>query len=174
MATTSSKFCPFCKMKIPVEATICKYCGRSLIAGSDNHPTTEDVKEESKYFDKGLKEKIEQVSKETPADGIAIYILDRSQPIEIHLEDEFFIGRITEETNEKVVDLSPYNGYDLGVSRRHLMIRRAGKGYHAIDLFSTNGSWVNELTLMPQQPFPLKSGSQIRLGRMRIFIVFHE
>ena len=174
MATIGSKFCPFCKMKIQVEATICEHCGRSLISGSDNHPTTEDVKEESKYFDKGLKEKIEQVSKEAPTEGIAIYILDRSQPIEIRREDEFFIGRITEQTNEKVVDLTPYNGYDLGVSRRHLMIRRAGKGYHAIDLFSTNGSWVNELTLMPQQPFPLKSGSQIRLGRMRIFIVFRE
>jgi pSer/pThr/pTyr-binding forkhead associated (FHA) protein len=174
MATTSSKFCPFCKMKIPVEATICKYCGRSVISGSDNHPTTEDVKEDTKYFDKGLKEKIEQVSKEKPTAGIAIYILDRSQPIETRLEDEFFIGRITEETKEKVVDLTPYDGYDLGVSRRHLMVRRAGKGYHAIDLFSTNGSWVNEISLMPQQPFPLTSGSQIRLGRMRIFIVFQE
>ena len=174
MATIVFKFCPFCKMKIQVEATICEHCGRSLISGSDNHPTTEDVKEDTKYLDKSITEKIENVSKEAPVGGIAIYILDQTHPIETHLEDEFFIGRITEKTNEKVVDLTPYNGYDLGVSRRHLMIRRAGKGYHAIDLFSTNGSWVNELSLMPQQPFPLISGSQIRLGRMRIFIVFHE
>jgi predicted component of type VI protein secretion system len=45
---------------------------------------------------------------------------------------------------------------------------------HTIDLFSTNGTWVNEVSLMPQHPFPLKSGSQIRLGKLRIFIVFHE
>jgi pSer/pThr/pTyr-binding forkhead associated (FHA) protein len=174
MATSGFKFCPFCKMKIQVDATICEHCGRSLISGSDNHPTTEDVKEVTKYFDKGIKEKIEQVSKEAPAEGIAIYILDRSQPVEIRLEDEFFIGRLTDEKDKKVVDLTAYQGYELGVSRRHLMIRRAGKGYHAIDLFSTNGSWVNEVSLMPQQPFPLKSGSQIRLGQMRIFIVFRE
>jgi pSer/pThr/pTyr-binding forkhead associated (FHA) protein len=54
------------------------------------------------------------------------------------------------------------------------MIRRAGKGYNAIDLFSTNGTWVNEVSLVPQSPFPLQSGSQIRLGKLRIFIVFHE
>jgi pSer/pThr/pTyr-binding forkhead associated (FHA) protein len=168
------KFCPFCKLKNRVEAIICEHCGRSFISGSDNHPTTEDVKDETKYFDKSLKEKIEHVSKEAPVEGIAIYILDRTQPIEVRLEDEFVIGRLTEPTEEKVVDLTAYNGYDLGVSRRHLLIQRAGKGYHAIDLFSTNGTWVNEVSLMPQHPFPLKSGSQIRLGKLRIFIVFHE
>lgn len=168
------KFCPYCKLKNRVEAIICEHCGKSLISGSDNHPTTEDVKEETKFFPEGLKEKIEQVSKEAPAEGVAIYILDRSQPIEVRQEDEFFIGRITEPTEEKVVDLTPYNAYALGVSRRHLMIRRAGNGYHAIDLFSTNGTWINEVSIMPQHPFPLKSGSQVRLGKMRIFIIFNE
>ena len=81
------KFCPFCKLKNRVDAIICEHCGRSLISGSDNHPTTEDVKDETKYFDKSLKEKIEHVSKEAPVEGIAIYILDRSQPIEVRQED---------------------------------------------------------------------------------------
>ena len=168
------KFCPSCKLKNRADAAICEHCGKSFESVSDKHPTTQDVKEDTKFFPEGLKEKIEQVSKEAPAEGIAIYILDRSQPVEIRLEDEFFIGRLTDEKDKKVVDLTAYQGYELGVSRRHLMIRRAGKGYHAIDLFSTNGSWVNEVSLMPQQPFPLKSGSQIRLGQMRIFIVFRE
>ncbi len=107
-----------------------------------------------------------------PAEGIAIYIFGQTHPIDICLESEFVIGRLTEATGEKVVDLTPYDAYALGVSRRHLMIRRNGNGYDVMDLNSTNGTWVNGQRLEPQHPFAVKSGSQINLGNMRIFI-FH-
>jgi len=178
MELKEDKFCPSCEQKNRVEAIICEHCGKPFTSDSDKYSTkyttTRDIDGKTKYFDKGLEEKIEHVSKEAPAEGIALYILDQTQPIEVRQEDEFFIGRLTEQTDEKVVDLTAHNGYDLGVSMRHLSIRRAGKGYHAIDLDSTNGTWLNEQRLMPQHPFPLKSGSQIRLGKLQIFIVFHE
>src|ERR1700690_3244213 len=94
------KFCPSCKLKNRADAAICEHCGKSFESVSDKHPTTQDVKEDTKFFPEGLKEKIEQVSKEAPAEGIAIYILDQTKPIEIRQEDEFFIGRITEATEE--------------------------------------------------------------------------
>jgi pSer/pThr/pTyr-binding forkhead associated (FHA) protein len=174
MKTTDYKFCPSCKLRNRADAAICEHCGKPFEFASDKYLTTKDVVGETKALREGLKEKIEKVSKESPTVGIAIYVLDQSHPIETRLEDEFVIGRITEPTEEKVVDLTPFNAYNLGVSRRHLMIQRSGKGYNAIDLFSTNGTWVNEVSLMPQYPFPLKSGSQIRLGNLRIFIVFRE
>ena len=178
MGTIDYKYCPACKLKNRVDAIICEYCGKpfNLVPDKDStkYTTTRDIEGKIKLLDKGLKEKIESVSKEAPVEGIAIYILDRSQPIEVRLDDEFFIGRNTEETNEKIVDLTAYNGYDLGVSRRQLMIQRAGRGYHAIDLDSTNGTWLNEQRLMPHHPFPVKSGSQICLGKLHIFIVFNE
>jgi pSer/pThr/pTyr-binding forkhead associated (FHA) protein len=157
-----------------MDAIICEHCGKSIKSVSQINPTNKDVEWATKYLSKELEAKIEKVSKKTPAEGVAIYMLDQNQPIEIRLENEFFIGRITEETEDKVVDLTPYNGLDLGVSRRHLMIRRVGKGYKAIDLYSTNGTWVNKVCLVPQRPFPLDNESQIQLGKMRIFIVYHE
>src|ERR1700690_371001 len=174
METFDYKFCPSCKLRNRADASICEHCGKSFESTPHKNSTSRDAEWVTKYLNEGPEEKIERVSKKAPAEGIAIYMLDQSQPIEIRPEDEFSIGRITEETEEKVGGLSPYNAFDLGVSRRHLMIRRAGKGYNAIDLFSKNGTWVNEVSLVPQSPFPLKSGSQIRLGKMRIFIVFNE
>lgn len=174
METISQKFCPSCKLINQSDALNCEHCGYPFDPASDNFSTTRNVEGETKIFFCGLAEKIEKLSKEAPPEGMAIYILDQKDPIETRIEDEFIIGRLTGEKDEKVVDLSPYNGNDLGVSRRHLMFRRTGKGYNVIDLFSTNGTWVNELTLLPQHPFAVKSGSQIRLGKMRIFIAFRE
>jgi pSer/pThr/pTyr-binding forkhead associated (FHA) protein len=174
MESFGYKFCPFCKLKNRADAAICEHCGKSFESAPTKYSTPRDAEWVTKYLNEDLEEKVEKVSKKAPAEGIAIYLLDQTQPLEIRPEDEFFIGRLTEETKEKVVDLTSYNAFDMGVSRRHLMIKRAGKGYNAIDLFSTNGTWVNEVNLVPQNPFPLKSGSQIRLGKMRIFIVFQE
>lgn len=174
MESIDHKFCPSCKLKNRADAIICEHCGKPFESASDQFSTTKDVEGDKKFIHEGLEEKIEKASKEAPAKGIAIYIFDLTHPIEIRLEDEFIIGRLTGETEEKVVDLTSYNGYNLGVSRRHLMVRRAEKGYNVIDLFSTNGTWVNEVSLLPQHPFPVKSGSQIRLGKMRILIVFNE
>ena len=174
METFGYKFCPSCKLKIRADADICEHCGKSFESAPHKNSTPRDAEWVTKYLNEDLEKKVEKVNKKAPAEGIAIYLLDQTQPVEIRPEDEFYIGRLTEETKEKVVDLTSYNAFDMGVSRRHLMIKRAGKGYQAIDLFSTNGTWVNEVNLVPQSPFPLKSGSQIRLGKMRIFIVFQE
>jgi len=174
METFDYKFCPSCKLRNRADAIVCEHCGKPFKSGSNKYPTNRDVEWATKYLKENPEGKIEKVSKEAPAEGIAIYILDQAHPIEIRLEDEFIIGRLTEETEEKVVDLTPYNAFDLGVSKQHLMIRRAGKGYNAIDLFSTNGTWVNEENLVPQRPFTLQSDSQIRLGKMRILVVFRE
>ena len=174
METTGYKFCPSCKLKNRSDAINCVHCGKPFKSAPEKYTTTKDVEGGTKSFHEDFKEKIEKVSKEAPAEGVAIYILDQTQPIEIRLENEFVLGRLTEESDEKVVDLTAYDAFNLGVSRRHLMIRRSGKGYNAIDLNTTNGTWVDEQILLPQQPFPLKSGSQIRLGKMRIFIVFRQ
>jgi len=174
METTGYRFCPFCQERNQADAAICEFCGKPLKSVPEAEPSTKDVTGDTKSFIENFKETIEQVNRQAPAEGIAIYLLDLTHPIEVCLEDEFVIGRITEATKEKVVDLTLYNAFNLGVSRRHLMVRRAGDGYEVIDLNSTNGTWVNEQRLMLQQPFTINSGSQIRLGNMRIFVAFRQ
>ncbi len=157
-----------------MDAVVCNYCGKPFKSASEDYSTTKDVDQKTRFLSKDLEEKIQNVNVEAPSEGIAIFVFGPLQPIEIRVENEFFIGRLTESTEEKVVDLTPYNAFTLGVSRRHLMVRRVGDGYEVMDLDSTNGTWVNEQRLEPQHPFTLISGSHIRLGNMRIFVSFHQ
>jgi hypothetical protein len=173
METTGYRFCPFCQERNRADAVACEYCGKPFKSAFENYSTTEDVGS-IKSFREHLVETIDKVNREVPAEGIAIYLLGLTHPIEVCLENEFVIGRLTEATEEKVVDLTLYNAFNLGVSRRHLMVRRAGDGYEVMDLKSSNGTWVDGQRLVLQQPFTIKSGSQIRLGNMRIFVAFRQ
>ena len=55
---------------------------------------------------------------------------------------------------------------DTGVSRKHLEIRRQGQHYIAVDLGSTNGSYVDGERV--QGRAELVNGSVITMGRTRL------
>jgi pSer/pThr/pTyr-binding forkhead associated (FHA) protein len=42
-----------------------------------------------------------------------------------------------------------------------------------VDLGSRNGSWLNGERLVPNKPYPLASGAELRIGKMRLVIVYH-
>lgn len=107
-----------------------------------------------------------------PLDGIAVYIAGTAKPVFLNSGEVFVIGRKIEETSEPFLDLTNLGGYLLGLSRRHAKVRRTAFGYELIDLSSTNGTWLNDKRLIPHRPYPLSSGSQLRLGRMRFVVLF--
>ena len=57
------------------------------------------------------------------------------------------------------------------VSARHLEIRRSGDGLEAVDLHSSNGTWVDEVRLEPDVPRPISPGSKLRLGPSSVLVV---
>lgn len=50
------------------------------------------------------------------------------------------------------------------VSRRHAEIRKQQDGYYLVDLKSTNKTYINQCALLPEEPYKLENGVQIRLG----------
>ena len=62
------------------------------------------------------------------------------------------------------IDLTPYNGRDRGVSRRHAALALYGNELHIVDLDSVNGTFVNAKRLMADSPYALRSGDRIVLG----------
>ena len=107
-----------------------------------------------------------------PDSGIAFYIEGRSSPAYIDHEGEFVLGRKAGTTSEMLLDLAPFGAYSLGVSRRHVVIRRAANGYIVLDLGSVNGTFLEEERLIPHRVYPLPNGAHLRLGRMRIFVLY--
>jgi tRNA(Ile2) C34 agmatinyltransferase TiaS len=75
------------------------------------------------------------------------------------------------------VDLSDYNGEQLGVSRHHLAIRYEGETHtvNVSDLGSVNGTFVNGQKLHKGEVRALCHGDQIRLGKLVLgATILHE
>lgn len=168
MSQSIDIFCPVCKFKNPPDAQVCIYCKLPL---PDQHSrtTTETGVRESKSLRK-VEDLIEKAR--VPAQGISIFLLDNSSPIAILNDDQFVLGRAMEDFGERIIDLIPYGGFDLGVSRKHCLIQKSGAGYEVIDLDSTNGTWIQEQRLVPHKLYPLPSGSLLRLGRMKMVAIY--
>jgi pSer/pThr/pTyr-binding forkhead associated (FHA) protein len=166
--------CPNCREKNALEEVICIRCGAVL---------------EDPFMDPGAQTKQNgipavvpggttdwPIDKATVPDrGIAVYLEGESSPIFRGRGAEFIIGRKAESPSqdpEGFLDLSPLGGYSHGISRRHVVIRQAEAGYAILDLGSVNGTWLNNERLAPQKYYPLPSGAHIRLGSMRLYVVY--
>lgn len=166
--------CPVCKNKNELEAIVCGQCGAVL---------------EDPFMDPGAKTKTSDMpaavperrsdwsvnASAVPNGGIAVYLESVFHPAYIDSTGEFVIGRkagTTSDVSEVFFDLAPWGGYHLGLSRRHVVIRRTEAGYEVLDLGSVNGTWLNDERLVPHKTYPLASGSHLRLGSMRLFVLY--
>ena len=92
--------------------------------------------------------------------------------IELQLtHEEIVLGRAaTRLIKEPAIDLTEDGALEKGVSRRHARLLLQGADLLVEDLNSSNGTWVNDVRLRANQPFPVKHGDHIRLGRLRMRI----
>lgn len=66
------------------------------------------------------------------------------------------------------IDLDPHGGHEAGVGRRHArLVIKEGQVYLE-DLDSVNGTAVNRRRVAARQAVPLKTGDEIRLGKMAL------
>ena len=163
--------CPVCKNKNELEAVVCGHCGAAL---------------EDPFMDPGAKTKTTNMQTVVlkgirdwsidkavvPENGIAVYVEGEFNPVYVDSKGEFVIGRKVGTTSDVSLDLSALGGYRLGLSRRHAVIRRTEHGYEVLDLGSVNGTWLKDERLLPHKAYPLASGSYLRLGSMRLFVLY--
>jgi hypothetical protein len=104
-------------------------------------------------------------------DWAILHFLDTGNALPLRGRDEFTMGRTTErQPIPPDIDLSAYNAFSSGVSRRHATIRRRGSRVVVLDLDSANGTYVNGKRLGPRQEEPLANGDVIALGKLKIQI----
>ncbi|MGQ9889006.1 MAG: FHA domain-containing protein [Aggregatilineales bacterium] len=72
------------------------------------------------------------------------------------------------------VDLTPYAGYRMGVSRKHASLKLAENQLNLWDLGSSNGTFLNGTRLSPHRPYPVRDGDEIRLGQMILRLFFQS
>ncbi|PJF29847.1 MAG: hypothetical protein CUN52_06310 [Phototrophicales bacterium] len=92
------------------------------------------------------------------------------QPKEGH---EYVIGRHDPEGGFlPEIDLLPFGGYRMGISRRHASIRLIGKQLNIRDLGSSNGTSVNGNKLDKHENHQLRDGDKLRMGSMTFRVRF--
>jgi hypothetical protein len=169
--------CPNCGNRNRPGVVFCENCGASLIG--DSPINTKNI------GTKGL----EGALANTPAANIASsYATDvfgqgtmlkieisGVEPLLLKPKPETVFGRRDPATGAMPdVDLTPFAGYRMGVSRRHAIIRQteAENRLDLVDLGSSNGTFLNGIRVAPDQPRRLRDGDEIRLGQMVLRIYF--
>ena len=151
-------FCPSCKLGIDANSVVCRHCGAKLDLTPPGN--AENVKK--------LTAKLPN-----PLAGLAVYSANTSTPIVVTEDKEVILGRETPGESEKIVDLTNLDGFAMGVSRRHAMIRAVETGYVLIDLNSSNGTWLNGQILVPTIVYDLPSGSNVQLGHLKLVAIYN-
>jgi hypothetical protein len=170
----SENVCSVCKTANALDATFCVKCGASLSDSSTDggfETKTTGVQSLTPDMISAWSFK-EAIAPDPPESGIAVYIDGESSPAYVDSTGSFVLGRKAGTTEGMLVDLAPFRGYSLGLSRRHVIIRRMTDGYEVMDLGSVNGTWLNEERLAPHKSYRLPSGSHLRLGRMNVVVLY--
>ncbi|MCS7223670.1 MAG: zinc ribbon domain-containing protein [Armatimonadetes bacterium] len=139
------KRCPSCGHGNPADAQFCENCGATLAP-----------------------EAAEPVPPAAPSPRLVVVPTGQEIPLDLS-KGQVLIGR-TDQVSRVFpdVDLTPYGGYDAGVSRRHCLITQTAGTFFVQDLDSTNGTKLNGSTLAPHQPQVIKDGDTLELGILQL------
>jgi hypothetical protein len=119
------------------------------------------TKPESGIFEAGMMLRIEVQGSDTP--------------LLVFPEGEVVLGRSDPASGTAPeLDLAPYAAYQMGISRRHAIIRRQAGQLHLIDLGSRNGTYINGKKAEPHQPIKIHDGDEMRLGKMLLRLFFRK
>ncbi len=101
--------------------------------------------------------------------GPQLFIATSGVALSLPNFDEVLIGRRDPMTSTLPdLDMDPFGGGSAGVSRRHARFLHREEGWFLEDLQSTNGTYVNEVRLLPNRPVRLRSGDLVRFGQMTL------
>lgn len=72
------------------------------------------------------------------------------------------------------VDLSGFDAYELGVSRRHARLEQREDRLYLADLGSSNGTCLGGRRISPHQAVLVRDGDEIMCGHLRLLILFED
>lgn len=157
-----------------------------LYMSQNRKPSTDDLSK-AKYGktwavseDASVSQALSEVLRAAMADqnipesrGVLFYIANESKPIVVTGEDVIRIGRQKDKSEDNLtLDLEPYFGAELGVSRYHAEIIFNENRYFIKDMGSTNGTWINGKKIAPYRQIPLTDSDQLRLGHFTMLLKF--
>ena len=95
------------------------------------------------------------------------------EPLEVFVRTEMIVGRSSIGSSIRPdIDLGPYDGQKLGVSRSHAALKMQGETIVITDLESSNFTYINGERLYPHETRVLRHGDEIQLGKLTVKVTF--
>ena len=168
--------CPNCQHKEVPGAVFCSQCGAQLLEATSTR-THKINTAEAKRIDpsRGVTDAFRKTPPQALDSWISLHMMDSGQILTLADRNEFTLGRVAEsQPIMPDIDLTPYDAYTAGVSRLHAVIKLINKRIIAMDLGSSNGTFVNGTRLSPYVECPLSHGDIIYLGKLKIQVLIGQ
>jgi pSer/pThr/pTyr-binding forkhead associated (FHA) protein len=174
------QLCPNCGHQNRAGIVFCENCGASLIGKAPLDTKSLDQSSEEEKAQLGVDSsiltdvKIQGVSTFNEGSSLRLEIEGSPESILFKPKPETIFGRRDPATGAMPdIDLTPFAGYRMGVSRRHAAIRYGeGQTLDLWDLGSSNGTFLNGQRLSAHRPYRMHDGDELRLGQMVIKVFF--
>ena len=158
--------CPHCGQPNPKDSFVCVKCGNLLDVPPAEKATR--VLSGTRHIDSLSEDYFDSES------TLVLRLRGKEKSFQLsarHLGLGLIIGRNAPGHAPKAhIDLTRYNGEDMGVSRRHAHLRFDPKNntIRVADMQSANGTFVNGQKLHPGEVRVLRHGDRLRLGRLEL------
>lgn len=104
---------------------------------------------------------------------IELRIVGTPDMLQLQVKDTMLFGRADVENGIRPeIDLTPYQGFQNGVSRRHAQLILKNDCLYLRDLGSTNGTLLNGMLCHPETDYRVRHGDDISLGKLRMQVMF--
>lgn len=187
-ATTSMQVCPTCGHRNRFGVLLCENCGTNLSTGQQSGVGTRDLRDPSETEESSAPAPTKlDTSEEKAVRSAGSARFETNMTLRIEVEGgatpiilkpkthDMILGRRDPTTGATPeVDLTPYAGYRMGVSRKHASLRMQESQLNLWDLGSSNGTFINGTRLSPHRPYPIRDGDEIRLGQMVLRLFFQS
>lgn len=187
---TGNQSCPNCGHANRPGILVCENCGTNLLTGekprisTHSFYTSDSSQAGGKQPDSEVVKSLEEEDLRavtsagtgtfSPAMILRMEIEGAPTPIFISPTNETIFGRRDPQTGAMPdVDLTPYMGYRMGISRNHAALQLRGDRIDVCDLGSSNGTFLNGKRLDAHQPQQLHDGDVITMGKL-VFRVFFQ
>ena len=106
---------------------------------------------------------------------VTLHFRETGQLLELPVGTEFSIGRkYKRPPNYPDIDLTPFKGYEWGISRNHAKLLVGKENVRIVDLGSTNGTWFAGERLEAKKPFRVHHGETISFGKLETQILVYK
>ena len=153
--------CSRCGKANPATNAICQFCGNVFQPVT---PSTRRLESVGNLTDKANPDDSAYFG---PTSTLLLAIRGAKGLLEAYPRDKLIVGRSSPGLTQRInIDLAPFSAEALGVSRIHAQLRVQENTLAIVDLNSDNGTYVNDQRVFPHEVRVLRSGDEIRLGRL--------